>query len=254
MPSHASSAFQPPVIVLVRPQLAENIGATARAMVNFGGRDLRLVAPREFDQALAERMACDGRDIFLRRQVYPDLASAPADCAYALATSRRLRRVKIPPLDPRAAAERLAALPPSSRKALVFGSEQAGLTNEELFLCDAASTIPVTEQGSLNLAQAVVVYCYEWFTASRQARPLPYTPERPATHEEKQRIYDLLSSLLLAADYQPRSRFPEFLRRVKLLFENRLLTHREQRILLKVLRYLEKGIAVKPPGRSPGHH
>jgi tRNA/rRNA methyltransferase len=246
MPTHATPAFQPPVIVLVRPQLAENIGAAARAMANFGGRDLRLVAPRPFDLALAERMACDGRDILARHQVYPDLAGALADCAYALATSRRLRRVKIPPLAPRAAAERLAALPPSSRKALVFGSEQAGMTNEELFLCDAASTIPVTEQqGSLNLAQAVVVYCYEWFLAAQQATPLPYTAERLATHEEKQRIYDLLATLLLAADYQPRSRFPEFLRRVKLLFENRILTRREQRILLKVLRYLEKGFTRK---------
>lgn len=241
MTTQATPTFQPPVIVLVRPQLAENIGAAARAMVNFGGRDLRLVAPRAFDPALAERMACDGRDILARRQTFPDLASALADCAYALATSRRLRRVKIPPLAPRAAAERLAALPPASRKALVFGSESAGLTNDELFLCDAASTIPVTNQGSLNLAQAVVVYCYEWFVAAQQAPPLPFDSSPLATHEEKQRIYDVLADLLLAADYQPRSRFPEFMRRVKLLFENRLLTRREQRILLKVLRYLEKG-------------
>jgi len=236
-----------PVVVLVRPQLAENIGATARAMVNFGATDLRLVDPRDFDAAHAARMACDGRDILVQARIFPDLKSALADCAYTIATSRRLRRIKIPPITPREAAGRLAGYG-NETVALVFGAEQAGLTNDELFVCDAASTIPTTDSGSLNLGQSVIVYLYEWFLAAgthdRDTRSgfsfVEGEARELATHEDKQRTYDLLQKLLVAGQYKPISRLPEFMRRVKLLFETRPLTRREQRIFLKMLRHLEK--------------
>ncbi|MCK5219276.1 RNA methyltransferase [bacterium] len=230
----------PPAIVLVRPQLAENIGAAARAMINFSAYDLRLVEPRPYDKCLAVRMACDGRDIISQSRTFPDLRSALKDCVFTIATSRRLRRIKIPPVNPRTIAARLTALPDGQPTALVFGAECDGLTNQELFLCDIAAAIPTSEKGSLNLGQAVMVFLYEWFqTSSVQARP-PQAEERLANHSEKQRVYDLLKTLVLAGDYKPRSRLPEFMRRIKLLFENRALTYREHRILLKLLRHLEK--------------
>lgn len=229
-----------PAVVLVRPQLAENIGAAARAMANFGADDLRLVAPREFDAVLAARNACDGRGVFERAQTFPDLRAAVADCALVIGSTRRGRHVKLEALTPREAASRLAAAPGGARTAVVFGAESAGLTNEELYLCDLHSTIPTTELGSLNLSQAVLLYLYEWFQASPE-RPEPWREStRPATHAEKQRAYDLFEKLLIRADYKPISRLPEFLRRIKLLFEDRPLSEREQRILLKLLRYLEK--------------
>jgi len=232
--------FNPPVIILVRPQLAENIGATARAMVNFGAKDLRLVNPRPYDEIRAARMACDGREILKQLQVYPDLHSALADCTYTVATSRRLRRVKIPPLEPKAIITKFLSLPPNARTALVFGAEQAGLTNEELFLCDTTSTIPTREKGSLNLGQSVLIFLYEWCLATQHTEPASTPQDRLATHSEKQRSYDLIEKLLVASDYKPMTRLPEFMRRVKYLFENRPLTYREQKILLKVLRYFEK--------------
>lgn len=252
----------PPAIVLVRPQMAENIGAAARAMVNFGASDLRLVCPQARDMSLAERMACDGRGLLRAARTFPSLAAAVAGCAFTVATTRRARRIKLPAVTPAAVAEQLCSLPADSACALVFGAEQSGLSNEELFLCDAASTIPATENGSLNLGQAVVVYLYAWFQAalaretagaSRPCRPTrgrrlagdscvwdDREPLRLATHEEKQRAYDLLGKLLVAGRYKPIERLPEFMRRVKLLFEQRPLNEREQRILLKLLRYLEK--------------
>jgi tRNA/rRNA methyltransferase len=230
----------PPAIVLVRPQLAENIGAAARSMINFNAHDLRLVDPRPYDNRLAGRMACDGRNIISQSRIFPDLRSALKDCVFTIATSRRLRRIKIPPLSPKTVAAKLTALPAGQLTALVFGAEREGLTNQELFLCDMAGTIPTAEKGSLNLGQAVMVFLYEWFQASSVQPRRLQAEERPATHSEKQRVYDLLETLVLAGDYKPRSRLPEFMRRIKLLFENRPLTYREHRILLKLLRHLEK--------------
>jgi tRNA/rRNA methyltransferase len=230
----------PPAVVLVRPQLAENIGATARAMANFGAGDLRLVQPRAFDEVLAARTACDGRSILAAARTFADLPAAVSGCVLVIGTTRRSRHVKLEAVLPGQAAQRLVDLPPGTPSALVFGAEQAGLTNEELFLCDLYSTIPTTEQGSLNLSQSVLVYLYSWFQASPQC-PEPWREEtRLATHAEKQRVYDLCEQLLRAAHYKPLTRLPDFMRRVKLLFEHRPVTEREQRILLKLLRYVEK--------------
>jgi tRNA/rRNA methyltransferase len=234
--------IKPPVVVLVRPQIAENIGATARAMINFNAIDLRLVNPNPYDKLLAARMACDGREILEKVRVFQDLPEALADCTYSIATSRRLRRVKIPPLLPKEAIFKAQALPKKSKIALVFGAERAGLTNEEIFLCDTASTIPTTEKGSLNLGQSVVIFLYEWFAAAQNIRFEVDNPEldRLANHAEKQRTYDLVEQLLVASDYQPRGRLPEFVRRVKFLFEDRPMTLRHQRIFMRLLRYFEK--------------
>jgi tRNA/rRNA methyltransferase len=235
----------PPAIVLVRPQMAENIGSAARAMVNFGACDLRLVDPRPYDPAVALRLACDGRAVLEKVRHFPDLNAALTDCAFTVATSRRPRRIKLEAIKPNVAVQRLWNLPPTELTALVFGAEQSGLTNEELYLCDITSTIPTTETGSLNLGQAVVVYLYEWYQAGPGKDWFPDVHSRLATHGEKKMVYDLLSRLLLAGEYKPRERLPEFMRRFKLLFEERPLTEREQRILLKALRHLEKLLPVK---------
>ena len=230
-----------PVIILVRPQMAENIGAAARAMTNFGCQELRLVAPHHFDEKHALDMACDGSDLLKARKTFPDLKSALEDCTYSIATSRRLRRIRIPPLTPKEAIAFTLSMN-TEKVALVFGSERAGLTNEELYLCDTASTIPTGENGSLNLGQSVVVYLYEWF----QMAEVPLQParaehplERLATHSEKQRVYELMHKLLVESGYNPPVRLPEFIRRIKYLFENRPLKIRENQILLKALRYFE---------------
>jgi tRNA/rRNA methyltransferase len=219
--------------------MAENIGSTARAMINFGAKELRLVDPKPYDPAIAERLACDGREILRAVRHYPDLKAALADCIFTIATSRRPRRIKLEAIKPHEAVQHLLNLPVSAQTALVFGAEQSGLSNEELFLCDITSTIPVTELGSLNLSQAVVVYLYEWFQGGPGKAWFSDVHSRLATHAEKQRVYDLLGKLLLAGHYKPRQRLPEFMRRVKLLFEERPMSEREQRILLKALRYLE---------------
>jgi tRNA/rRNA methyltransferase len=225
--------------------MAENIGSTARAMVNFGATDLRLVDPKPYDPAVATRLACDGDTILQNIRHFNDLNSALADCVFTIATTRRSRRIKLEALKPNNAVQHLWRLPAGVQTALVFGAEQSGLSNEELYSCDITSTIPVTDMGSLNLSQAVVVYLYEWFQSGPGKAWFSDVYSRLATHAEKQRVYELLEKLLAEGQYKPIQRLPEFMRRVKLLFEERPLTEREQRILLKALRHLEKLIPKK---------
>ncbi len=229
------------IVILVRPQLAENIGAAARAMANFGLNQMRLVAPQAYDKTVAAKVACHGRPVLDQVQVYTTLREALADCVFSVATSRRLRRVKLPPLTPKNAAGKLVDLGSRQPGALVFGAERAGLTNEEIYLCDTASTIPTAKEGSLNLGQAVLLYLYEWFLAAHRGEVTP-SPEwsRLATFQEKQQTFDLLDQLLQKSGYQPMARLPEFSRKVKYLFEKRALSRRENQILLKLLRFLEK--------------
>lgn len=229
-----------PVIILVRPQIAENIGAAARAMVNFNATDLRLVQPNEYDPNHAFRMACDGRKVLDQMQCFDSLEAALKDITFSVATTRRLRRVKIAPLTPNETANKLHRLPAGPLAALVFGAERTGLSNEEVFLCDTSSSIPTGLQGSLNLGQAVLLYLYEWFQSSAASLKKDDPHLRLATHEEKERVYKIIGKLLEQSDYQPRPRLPEFMRRLKYLFEDYPMNHRKNQILLKFLRYMEK--------------
>jgi len=229
-----------PIVILVRPQLAENIGATARAMANFGLTDLRLVKARNYDKRTAAKVACHGRTLLKQVQEFTTLESALHDCVFSIATSRRMRRVKIDPISPKTAAEKLIAFSNKQPSALVFGAERTGLTNKEIFLCDTASTIPTSEDGSLNLSQAVLLYLYEWFQQVQPVQSINNQWTRLATHQEKQITYDLLEQLMIKGDYKPITRLPEFIRRVKYLFEKRPLNYRENQIVLKLFRYLER--------------
>jgi tRNA/rRNA methyltransferase len=151
-----------PIIVLVRPQLGENIGKAARAMLNFGLTELRLVAPRDGWPNPDAGPAAAGADVVLEgARVYDTLAEAVADCAHVYATTVRKRGVTKPVVTPeQAAAEIHRAV---GRSAVVFGPERSGLETEEVALCRTILTVPINpEFASLNLAQAVILVAYEW--------------------------------------------------------------------------------------------
>ncbi len=151
-----------PAIVLVRPQLGENIGKSARGMLNFGLRELRLVAPRDgWPNPTAGPAAAGADEVLERAQVYATLGEAVADCAHVYATTVRKRGVSKPVLTPEQAAA--AVRTASGRSAIVFGPERSGLETEEVALARAIVTVPVNPAfGSLNLAQAVILCAYEW--------------------------------------------------------------------------------------------
>ena len=157
-----------PVIVLVRPQLGENIGKAARAMLNFGLTELRLVSPRDGWPNPSAGPAASGADIVLEQaKVYATTAEAVADCAHVHATTVRKRGVTKPVIGADEAGRLVHT--EAGRHAIIFGPERSGLETEDISLARNILTIPINpEFGSLNLAQAVILVAYEWSRIGRE--------------------------------------------------------------------------------------
>jgi tRNA/rRNA methyltransferase len=178
-----------PIVILVEPQLGENIGAAARAMANFGLSRLRLVAPRQAWPNDKARMMAAGADrIIDGAELYDTLAAAVADCTLVLAATARAHDQAKPVIG---AAEAAAVMAPrvaaGETVAIAFGRERNGLENDEIALADRIITLPVNPAfASLNLAQAVVIVAYEWFRLASGGK-LPFgMPEKSAPAPKEQ--------------------------------------------------------------------
>ena len=172
----------PPVVVLVRPQLGENIGKAARAMLNFGLVEMRLVNPRDGWPNPSAGPAAAGADVVLERaKIFSSTAEAVADCTNIYATTVRKRGDQKPVVTPEQAAQEIIANP--GRSAFLFGREASGLDTEDVSLARAILTVPINpEFGSLNLAQAVILCAYEWSKTQDLEQPtleerLPAAPQ-----------------------------------------------------------------------------
>jgi tRNA/rRNA methyltransferase len=177
-----------PVVILVEPQLGENIGAAARAMANFGLSELRLVKPRQAWPNDKARMMAAGADRVLGdARLYDTLAAAIADCSFVLATTARAHDQAKPVIGPDAAAAEIAPRIASGETvAILFGRERNGLENDEVALADCIVTLPVNPAfASLNLAQAVVIVAYEWFKLAGGGLPFAM-PEKSAPAPKQQ--------------------------------------------------------------------
>ncbi|MES3100179.1 TrmH family RNA methyltransferase [Sphingomonas faeni] len=195
----------PPVIVLVRPQLGENIGKAARAMLNFGLTEMRLVSPRDGWPNPSAGPAASGADIVLQNaKVYDSVAAATADCAQVFATTVRKRGVTKPVATPEQAATEIhAAL---GRSAILFGPERSGLETDDVAVARTIITVPINpEFGSLNLAQAVILVAYEWskgLTAERELSQPSINPIMPpAPQEELDGMIGQLDAMLMGAGF-----------------------------------------------------
>jgi tRNA/rRNA methyltransferase len=177
-----------PTIILVRPQLGENIGMAARAMLNCGLSSLRLVAPRDgWPNPKAER-AASGADIVLdRARVFDSVEAAVADLGRVVATTARNRELSQRIVTPRrAAAEMRGWAAEGDKVGILFGPERTGLTNDDMVQADTALSIPVNPQfSSLNIAQAVLLVAYEWAVAGEDApaERMSDHSTRPATKD-----------------------------------------------------------------------
>ena len=187
----------PPVIVLVRPQLAENIGKAARAMLNFGLTEMRLVTPRDGWPNPAAGPAASGADSVIRDAVvYASVAEAVADCPHVYATTVRKRGVTKPVVTPEAAATAIHAAP--GRSAILFGPERSGLETDDVALARTILTVPINPDfGSLNLAQAVILVAYEWSKGQSLAQPPVVDLDPPAPHEELEGMIGQLDTMLV---------------------------------------------------------
>ena len=186
-----------PIIVLVEPQLGENIGAAARVMANFGLSRLRLVKPRDGWPNIHARRSASGADRVLDESaLYETVKAAIADCALVLATTARAHDQAKSVIGPDAAAALLAPHVDSGENvAVLFGRERYGLENDEVALADRIVTFPVNPAfASLNLAQAVAIIAYEWFKRVSSGE-LPFAMPRRSELARKQQIEAFFSNL-----------------------------------------------------------
>jgi tRNA/rRNA methyltransferase len=190
-----------PVIVLVRPQLGENIGKAARAMLNFGLTELRLVSPRDGWPNPDAGPAAAGADAVLAgARVFASVAEAVADCSHVYATTVRRRGVVKPVVTPEAAAHAMRQR--GERSAVLFGAERSGLDTDDVALAREILTVPVNPDfGSLNLAQAVILVAYEWSKGAGLAVKLKADDEPPAPQEELEGLIGQVESGLEDAGY-----------------------------------------------------
>jgi len=202
-------------IVLCRPSHPGNIGAAARAMKTMGITDLRLVAPERWPAKEDQWMATHAQDVLSNLKRHDFLKEAIADCVAAFALSARPREWSPQVLDARAAAARAVAL--EGDVAFVFGNEEAGLTNDEVFACQFLAHIPASpEFSSLNLAQAVQVVSYELFLANKGSSPKGRS-EKLATVKDIEGLYEHLERAAIRSGFHVPdhgSRLPERLRRL----------------------------------------
>lgn len=246
-----------PVIILVRPQLAENIGMCARAMANFSLTEMRLVAPRDgWPQKTrmkkgAVSAAAGATAILDQATLFPDLPSAIADLHHVYATTARERGQAKPVLGPhQAMAEARGRIGQGQRVGILFGPERTGLENEDVALASTIITFPVNRDfASLNLAQAVLLTGYEWFRAAH-GDVLPFPVEErspPATREMTLAFFDFLEQELDERGFfRPLDKKPVMSRNLRNMFHRMALTEQDVRTLWGMVVRLVDG-----PRREP---
>jgi len=176
-------------IVLVEPQSPGNVGMVCRAMKNMGLSGLRLVNPCPIDHPEALMFAVSAKDLLEKAEIFPDLESALADTPISVATTRRHGKYRQEIFSPQEIVAKMAGDAGKNSCALVFGREDSGLTTQEVSLCRWQATIPTSDEyGSLNLAQSVLIFCYEILKSSGVA--------------EQQTVRELAAGVLLEPMYE----------------------------------------------------
>ncbi|MBA3666466.1 MAG: RNA methyltransferase [Sphingomonas sp.] len=169
-----------PLIILVRPQLGQNIGKAARAMMNFGLTEMRLVSPRDGWPNPDAGPSASGADAVLdQARIFDSVADAIADCSVVYASTVRRRDLVMPVVGPEEMAGEIRSS--HGRTAILFGPERSGLESEDVALATKIVTVPINPRfGSLNLAQAVILLAYEWSKGAALAQPTVKEGEPPA--------------------------------------------------------------------------
>ncbi|GAC1577924.1 MAG: RNA methyltransferase [Sphingomicrobium sp.] len=191
----------PPLIVLVRPQLGLNIGKAARAMLNFGLTELRLVSPRDGWPNPEAGPAASGADLVLQQAaLFNTVADAIADCSTVFASTVRRRDLVMPVVGPEEMARDIRS--EQGRTAILFGPERSGLESEDVALATKIVTVPINPDfGSLNLAQAVILLAYEWSKGESLCQPPVKDAEPAAPQAELEGLIGQLDGYLAASGY-----------------------------------------------------
>ena len=240
------SELRPPAIILDRPQLAENIGAVARVMANFGLSDLRLVAPRDgWPQERAWPSASGANWPLDEAKVFATVGEAVGDLHLLYATTARPRETQLPVLTAREAAVNLnAAAGKGLNIGLLFGAERAGLETADLALANGILTIPVDPRfHSLNLAQAVSITAYEWRLTVMDAAPTKFLGVAPpATQAAMIGLYEQIETELdTAGFFFPPENKPSMVRNLRVALGRARFTDQETRTFRGVITALVRG-------------
>ncbi len=241
-----------PVVVLVRPQLAENIGTTARAMMNCGLSELRIVAPRDkFPSEKAIAAASGADEILANARVYPHLPTAVADLQRVYAMTARNRDMPHRVLDAREAAGELRArIGQGQSCGVMFGPERSGLTNDDLTMADTVITVPLNPaHSSLNLAQAVLVLAYEWAYLAFGGGPAPVHEGEmaPATKDQMTALFEHLERELIDCGFLRNLEMrPTMIRNIRTMLQRGGMTDQEVRTFHGII----SGLATKRQSRT----
>jgi tRNA/rRNA methyltransferase len=235
-----------PTIILVRPQLGENIGMAARAMLNCGLSSLRLVAPRDgWPNAKAQR-AASGADVVLdKAKVFDSVEDAVTDLERVVATTARNRELSQRIVTARRAAEEVHGWIASGEKVgILFGPERTGLTNDDMVHADTALSIPLNPQfSSLNIAQAVLLVAYEWAVAGETApaERMSDHSTRPATKVELINLFAHLERALDQSGFlRNKAMRPAMVNNLRAFLQRAAMTEQEVRSFHGVIKYLAK--------------
>ena len=249
-----------PAVILVEPQLGENIGTAARAMANFGLRDLRIVNPRDgWPSESARRAASGATHVFDRIRLFATVEEAIADLGYLVATTARSRELAKAVRGPAASAGIMRGhMAGGVRAGILFGRERIGLTNEEISLADEIVTLPIDPQfASLNIAQAVLILAYEWRRSGLETEEegLRFTTpneSRPATKQELMGLFEHLEGALDAVTFfRPVEKRPVVVQTLRAMLQKAQFTEADIRTLRGVVAALENR-PTRPRRRADG--
>ncbi len=247
-----------PAVILVEPQLGENIGMVARAMANFGLSELRLVRPRDgWPSDKARAAAAKADHVIDGTAVFETLEAAIADLNFVFATTARARDGFKPVRGPQGAAQTLRdRLSAGEKCGVLFGRERWGLDNEEISLADEIVTYPVNPAfASLNIAQAVLLMAYEWMKSGlAEADQTPFSgPDlQPATKSELHGLTGQLEEALQARGYfRPPAKKPKMVEALRAVLSRPGFSRPEIHLLRGVIRSLDRFSRTSPHGSGP---
>lgn len=249
-----------PAIILVEPQLGENIGMVARAMANFGLFELRLVNPRDgWPSEKARSAASNANHVIDQTTVFETLEEAIADLNFVYATTARQRDGFKAVRSPVTAAETLRhRFRAGEKTGILFGREKSGLSNEQVALADEIVTFPVNPAfASLNIAQAVLLMAYEWMKSGMEdlgATPFQAVDQMPATKEQVIGLFEHIEEALDARGYfRPAAKKPKMVDNLRAVLSRRAFTSQEIGVMRGVVSSLDRFSRKRPRGSGAPH-
>lgn len=230
-------------IVMVGTRFPENIGSVARGMKNMGLNELILIDPTPYKRLEAYALAHKSKDIIDKALLYDNLKEALGSFKFVVGTTQRIRGRHYPLYTPREIAKEVKRIGTNKKIALVFGRESKGLSNEELRCCNMVSTIPTAaKQPAVNVAQAVMIYCYELYLQIQGVEKIDDFKWDLAENREIEYMYQHLESCLETIKFHPRIDIKDFIDRFRRVLGRMKLEKRDVKLFHKLFSEVERAI------------